>query len=256
MKSSVFKFIVFFVSICLLQSCVSIALKSIGANVSSAELRILKSKTKTVCFIPMHHVGKKAFYDDVHRITDSLGRSGYVAFYEGVDTDVTDTLELELIKRKWRKMLGFYLDKSGYIDTTNQLFMGKYKISKKYVNQPVPLELISETSQPKSVDVLLEDLIDDFEKETEKVELDSCDINTPLDQSYTSCNSIKETHPKNYEVFKDKFILDYRNQYLAKAIQDGTHDKIIVVYGKYHFKGLLKELKAIDSTWQKGRVKS
>lgn len=255
MKTFAFKFIVFFVSIGLLQSCVSIALKSIGANASSAELRILKSKTKTVCFIPMHHVGKKVFYEDVHRITDSLGRSGYVAFYEGVDTNITDTLELDFLKRKWRKMLGFYLDKSGFIDTTNQLFMGKYKISKKYTNQPVPLELISETSQPKSVDVFLEDLIHDFEKKTNKIELDSCDVNTPLNKSYKSCNSLKETHPESYKVFNDEFILDYRNQYLAKTIQDGSHDKVIVIYGRYHFKGLLKELKAIDSTWQKENLK-
>ncbi|NQX86288.1 MAG: hypothetical protein HRT67_10365 [Flavobacteriaceae bacterium] len=101
MKLSAFKCVVCLVSIFLLQSCLSIALRSLGANASSAERRVLKSKTKTVHFIGMHHVGKKAFYDDVHRLTDSLGRLGYVAFCEGIDTRVKDTLELDLLLRKW-----------------------------------------------------------------------------------------------------------------------------------------------------------
>ncbi|NQX86287.1 MAG: hypothetical protein HRT67_10360 [Flavobacteriaceae bacterium] len=146
-------------------------------------------------------------------------------------------------------MLGYYLDKSSYIDTTNQLFMGKYKISKKYVNQLDYLELVSEAAQPKIVDVLLEDFISNFEEETQNIALDSCDINTSLDASYIICNSLKETHPKNYKVFKDKFILDYRNQYLAKTIEATTHDKIIVIYGRRHLSGILKALKAKDSAW-------
>jgi hypothetical protein len=254
MKSSVVKFFVCFVSIGLLQSCVGIALKSIGAHASSAELRILKSKTKTVCFIPMHHVGKKVFYDDVHRISDSLGRLGYVAFYEGVDTRLKDSLALDLLKRKWRKMMGFYLDKSGYIDS-NHRFMGRYKLSKKYVNQPQAETLIAASTQPENVDVTMEDLFGAFEKRVAPIELETCDMAIALDSLYKGCQPLRVTAQKQYNIFQDDFILKYRNQHVAHAIQHHENQKIIVIYGSGHFKGLLEELKAIDSTWQKENLK-
>lgn len=46
-------------------------------------------------------------------------------------------------------------------------------------------------------------------------------------------------------------VLDYRNDYLAKAIQESEYSKIIVLYGGRHEKGLVKDLKELDSTWKK-----
>lgn len=255
MKSSIFRFLAITLVFIFCQSCVSIALKRLGAHQTQATTQVFTSNDKTVQFIPMHHVGKSVFYEDVYRITDSLGALGYVSFYEGVDTNITDSITLDVLKRKWRKMMGFYLDKSGYIDS-NQRLMGRYKVSKKYVNQPLASELIAPNTQPENVDVTLEDLFGTFEERVAEIQLDDCDMQIPIHSAYSNCTALRQSDKKVYDRFHDDFILKYRNQYLAKAIQNHKNGKIIVVYGSGHLQGLLQELKALDSTWRNSNIKS
>ena len=42
--------------------------------------------------------------------------------------------------------------------------------------------------------------------------------------------------------FTDDVVLDIRNKYLTQQILTSSDDKILVIYGKGHLKGLKKEL--------------
>ncbi|MCF6169741.1 MAG: hypothetical protein L3J66_02020 [Bacteroidales bacterium] len=72
-------------------------------------------------------------------------------------------------------------------------------------------------------------------EELGEVKLDSCDFATSLDSTYTCSKKLKgKLNP---------IIVDYRNQQLVNRIIQSKSDKIAVVYGEIHIKGLKELLK-------------
>lgn len=240
------KLVICVLALILLQSCVSLALKAVGADAKKAKPRYISSSNKEVVFIGMHHIGKKEFYNDVNSLTERKGKEGFVSYYESVKDD---TMNIES-EKKMRKILGFYIPKEGYLDTVNNMLMGKIKVSESYINQPKANELISPHSKAKKVDVNLSRLIRAYEKDYGEVVLDSCDRATSLDRRSYKCASYRKDRKEDFKTFKDKYVLEYRNKYLATSINNSKHDKIIVVYGRAHYKGLLEELIKLDDSWE------
>ncbi len=85
-----------------------------------------------------------------------------------------------------------------------------------------------------------------FETKNGTVILDQCDQSTSIESDYT-CATINKKLKKD---FKKNFILGYRNQNLAKQIAESNSDKLFVIYGARHFKGLVEELQQLNADWK------
>lgn len=231
-------------------SCVSIndVLEKYGVFSENAVIKDISNKHKKIVFIEMHHLGRPEFYSDVAHKTDSLQKDGYMVFYESVTVDSsTDSLTIETYKKKFRKISG--INSVEYYDTITNKIAGKYQYKGKYklINQPNYSDLNLNNEKALNVDVTLNTLIDKFEEKYGEIKLNECDKNTAFDAEKYKCKPMDRG--LRY-VFHLEFIIDYRNEALAKKIINYERQKILVIYGKAHFDGLLKNLQKIDSTWK------
>src|SRR5712671_148675 len=75
------------------------------------EVAELTNRKKIVEFIPMHHVGKREFYDGVKEIIAHYKSEGFVVYYEGAGMIIgLDSITRDHYERKFRRMLGVYVD--------------------------------------------------------------------------------------------------------------------------------------------------
>ncbi|NOU39627.1 MAG: hypothetical protein HOO89_13010 [Ferruginibacter sp.] len=237
-----------------LQSCIyRIALKQAGILDKENSIIKISNQQKEICFLPMHHIGKKEFYDDTKRQLDSLINLGYYVFFEGLNNKTIDEKIKDTLLRKMRSVTGVDLvnlvKKGGYIDSATGLTIfpnkGLNKIIKKenLVSQPSNLKKPKiEMATGMGVDEDLSNLIKGFEAKYGIIQLTDKDWNTNLGEPF----KIKNGNSKS----KKEYIKQYlRNKYLAQQIVSSTHNKIVLVYGKNHKKGLLEELQKIDATY-------
>ncbi|AWH86057.1 hypothetical protein HYN59_13460 [Flavobacterium album] len=215
----------------------------IGAYDKESSVSYYSNADKTVAYIPMKHIGPKEFYGNVKSKVDSLQREGYIVFMESVR--VTDSLtpqQKDTLKWKIRKLTGISISQSGYIDTINGTLMGhKFKNKKGLINQPRYSRMGVDTLKGRVVDVPMNHLIKAYEDEYGPIQLNDCDYVLAFDKKY-ECGRIATKE-------SNAMILDYRNRHLAEAIVAEPSKKIIVMYGALHEKGMIKELKSIDSAW-------
>ena len=242
------------VTILTLTSCASIFNKRIinrlGVENEKTELKFIDSKAKEIIFIPIHHVGRKEYYNDIAHKVDSLQKLNYFVFYEGV---VDDKEKDSLIRRKsllkLRKIMGFFPQgQKGYLDTTTNIIAGKIKYRGKYklINQPNYKQLKVDRLTSTRADISLTELITDFEKNYGQIELNNCDYKTDFTEKKYKCGKAKKKLRKK---FKNEYIEDYRNKYLAEKLFKSEKNKILVIYGDNHFFGLYRELKLLDNKY-------
>jgi hypothetical protein len=186
---------------------------------------------KSVHFIDMIHLGQQEFYDNVAQEVKKYKEDGYVLFYEWIDYETADTLTL----RKTKKIVGMIPSKKGY-----SLMIDKIEIegvvfqeNEQFINQVNSLDF--------NVDITPQELIQEYEKKHGEILLSDEDLQVPL---YGDFNF------KNDKNVMD-IILNHRNKVVAEHIQKSKYDKIIVMYGADHQKGILQELQKIDSSWKK-----
>ncbi|GGG46761.1 hypothetical protein [Bizionia arctica] len=240
-------FFLILILLCII-SCNSIRLKSSGVLDEKIKIETLTNRNKKVAFLPIQHIGKIKYYDDVSKKIDSLQKLNYVAFYESVSTELTDSAAIDLLDRKYRKIVGNLQAKSGYLDTINNKLYGNIDNDKKHnlINQPDYDKMNLDTLKAVNADVTFEKLINDFEDKNGLIKLDECDFKTHIDSTY-NCQTLSNKMQKN---FRKDFVLGLRNKYLAKLINNSDSTEILVIYGSAHFKGLVSELKKIDSNWK------
>ena len=236
----------------MLFSCAStitnLALKSGGIFDTESTLKTLTNKKQKVIFIGMQHIGKNEFYDDVSIKIDSLQKQGYISFYESVSDDKEiDSLITKRSAMKLRKLMGYIPIK--HLDTTNNIIGAKikYKGKHKLVNQPTYSELNVDSLKSVRADIGITELITEFEKNDSTIQLDSCDFKFRLNDKKYNCAKVNKSLLKD---FMKNYVFDYRNKYLAKKIIQSKNNKVLVIYGKKHFKGLLNELKLRDENWE------
>lgn len=224
-------------------SCLNLSLRVIGAYDTKAEPKAFTNNKKTMVFIPMHHIGLKEFYNDVHRLTDSLHNEGYIVFYESVKTKDSLTEEQKkILNLKLRKMVGVNIDTIGYLDTVNNRLMGRrFKNRKGLMNQPHPRLMGGDFTKDRVQDVPFNKLIAEYESRYGEIMLNPCDYNLRPHEKY-ECG-------KEPDDQVNAIIRGYREESLAKGIMEEENDKIVVVYGALHEWGLYKKLQALDSTW-------
>jgi major membrane immunogen (membrane-anchored lipoprotein) len=237
----------------LLTSCASIfskrILKKTGVFDAKSKVKTIKNKEKSIVFIPMHHIGRIAYYDDVANKIDSLQKLNYIVFYEGVNDQDKDSIIRRKNLLKLRKIMGFYPQgQKGYLDTTTNIIAGKlkYKGAYKLINQPNYKQLNIDSLTAIRADVNLTELMADFEKKNGEIKLDSCDYKLSFKDKNYKCKKAKKRIRKK---FRKEHVMNYRNKVLAKRIVKSKKNKIVVVYGSAHFTGLWYQLYLLDKSY-------
>jgi hypothetical protein len=206
---------------------------------TDAELVELRSQTKTVEFIPMHHVGTQEFYEHVAQIVKFFKAAGYIVYFEGVELESKmDSATADMYARKFRKMIGVSLDTLGYAH-----YFHEHGLFRNLVDQP-RYHQFGVDSGDVNVDVEKYQLVDAYEKKYGQIELSYIDKKLGMDEAYPG--------KERLSMKKVRYaIVDFRNEHLAHYIQNSADEKIVVIYGEEHLEGTYQILKRLNSTWVK-----
>jgi uncharacterized protein YbaP (TraB family) len=188
------------------------------------------SNKKSVHFIGMIHLGQQEFYNNVAQEVKKYKKDGYVLFYEWIDYETADTLTL----RKTKKIVGMIPSKKGYSLMINKIDIEGvvFQENDQFMNQVNSLDF--------NVDVTPQELILEYEKRHGEILLNNEDLQVPLygDFNFNNDKNVMD------------LILNYRNKIVAERIQNSKYDKIIVMYGADHRKGIVEELQKLDVNWK------
>jgi hypothetical protein len=199
----------------------------IELNKKTAKVYSYKVDDKDVRFLPMHHLGKRAFYDNVKKIVTENKANGFVVYYELVSTDFTkDSLLRDTIRRKVRKIKGF--------GGTYKENMGENHF-KKHIQQPSYPDLGTDTKDLRA-DVNYLQLINEWERVNGAIVLDSMDLHTPFTEKFSK--DVFYTKSQYNKIF-----IEYRNEYLINLIRTSPENKILVLYGAGHRKDFKKRIR-------------
>ena len=238
------KFLIILPIFVLFSSCGMLISSALSSD-NNCDIEIISDGEKNVAFIGVHHVGTELYYKDARQKLDSLRKDGYIIFYENVaDKKNIDPKTKDTLDRKLRKLIGFNLLKSGYVDTVSNVLAGKYKLSGKIkiVNQTRKIVNI-DTLIDRKVDLPNSKLIAEYEKLYGKVKLDDCDFKTPLTDKYNFSSKINKK-------FLNKVVLDFRNDFIVENIIKEKNNKIVLFYGDGHKKGIFQKLKLKNPNWK------
>lgn len=202
----------------------------IELNKKRAKVYTYKLDNKEIKYIPMHHLGKKEFYDNVKNNVTACKKNGYKVYYEQISSKFSaDSLLLDTIHRKSRKLKGF----SGtYKDNADSSHF------KKYIQQPSYKDLGIDNNDVWA-DVNYLQLINQWEKINGRIVLDSIDFNTPFTEKFSKGTFYTK---KEY----NKILIDYRNSFLINLIKSNSDNRILILYGEGHRKNFRKQLKKIN----------
>lgn len=197
---------------------------------------------REVATVPMVHVNKPEFYEMTKRKIDSLRNDGYQVFYEGINSDVTDSLQLDILMRKFRQVTGFAL--MDYMDEENEAFKSLQK--KKYVSQSdVDYGVNTDTDQ--HADLYLEQMIEMYEKRYGEIVLIDCDYKTRLGKKYR-CSKVDKN--KRYYLLSG-----IRNSHVLNKIEESDAEKIVLVFGRNHIMDIYSIIRKRGWTFQKEKSK-
>jgi len=175
-------------------SCTRIAVALTNKKDPFKEKTVWVKGDKEIVFIPMIHVAKAGYYEKEK-----------------------DTLTL-----KMRKIIGYHLC-GGYTNKENK---STPQYLKKYVGQDMTNTGI-DTLRDVRADMTVKELIAKIEAERgEKIELESCDFETPLNAPY-KCSNYKQ-------YYYYRFTRKYRDDYLSNLLLNTSDKKIVVIYGGAH----------------------
>lgn len=215
-------------------SKVNFALKLVGVYDDEVKISRLQNESREVVFIPMHHVGTKAFYADVSEKIDSLERLGYHFYTEQVRGFAIDTVSV----LKLRKLTGVPFSKkgTGYLVMIDSLYSGKVKYKKELVNQPKYKEMGVDSLRNSNVDVTITEIINYYENKYGEIKLEPCDYETAMEAKPT-CKGKSFDKKQTTDA-----ILNFRNEHILAEFQKDPHTKIAIIYGAKHFIGIKEEL--------------
>lgn len=227
-------------------SCLKhIALNSMGVFEKKVPSKFITNGEKKIVFLPMHHIGKKEFYDHVKHVTDSLIRDGYILYIESVTPgNLIDSLQKDTLYRKARKVTGVDLqslkNNGGYLDTNKNTLNGM-KIKQKLVNQPKPIPANYDSIRSKVVDATLFQLIAACEEKFGPIVLEQSDFEMKPGE-------MQKIPIKNEK--KQYFLLTFRNELITESILKDQNKKIALMYGAMHFDGILENLQKTDKNYK------
>lgn len=216
-------------------SIIDFAFEKKGIYDDKVQISKVINSENEIAFIPMHHVGRLEFYNDVKNKIDSLQKNGYTVFYEKLKSIKTDSIS----KYKFRKLINFQIPENGYMELLN---LNNLKLKYQVVKQPSYEDLNVNMQNSVNADMSIEEIIQKFENLNGKIELEECDFLTKYNEKYKCKNKFLDDS-KRHEV-----IIDYRNDNLLELIKNSSNKKIVIVYGKEHFIGIKEKLKQLGYT--------
>ncbi len=210
------------------------------------QVKILENKknNRTIAFFPMVHLGEKHYYESAKVIIDSLRKENFVIFYEGIgiesplDSSYNDTLN-----RKLRKLLGFHLSDS-YKDSTNES-LPNVLVNNQYIMQDYKMMGVN-LKEDFRIDLRKDEIIKRYEKDKKSIKLLPCDFTTPLKAKY------KCKDPIDYSCFYAVHTL--RNNHIIKETLESEKKKIILIYGKAHWKFIYPDLRDAGFEITRGKM--
>jgi hypothetical protein len=215
---------------------VNIALQSIGIFEDRVKLTKLVKDANEVTFIPMHHAGTEKFYADVKKKVDSLEQEDYFIYWEKIKSEDKDSIIMDTLSRKFRKITGVFQFKNDFAGVLDSITKNKFhKLKKTLINQPSYWELGVDSLHSRNVDATVSQMIAYHEKKYGVVVLETCDFETKLSQ----INSCERKHDK---VISNDIIVNFRNQIILTEIDKEIKNKIAIIYGENHFKGIKEGL--------------
>ena len=210
-------------------------------NAWKAEPERWTNGSRQVVFIPMVHVSRPEFYEDVQDRIAAYQAKGYVIYFEGVrPSKFEDSLSNDELQRKIRKMLGFRPGGKSYAEMLHSAGLFRDR-----VNQPQP-EGLGMSSRDAVIDVTAADIVDAYEKKFGRIRLDSVDRAWRLDTTAALPRASRLAQKDVMDV-----LLNSRNEYLAQAVHASGDSLLVIVYGLAHKKGVLEQLQALDGNWRR-----
>ena len=191
----------------------------------NADIYSYNNNNQDVKFLPMHHLGKQNFYNDVKTKVIEYKKLGYKVYYERVIADPKlDSLQNDTLLRKFRKITGINDSYKARADSAG--------LFKKYIAQP-KYEDMGCDSNDVWADITSLQFINEFEKQNGIVVLDSLDFAIKFRTMYNR----KKVYTKK-QIFN--IVTDFRNAYLLKKVKEKAEPKILILYGAAHRKGFKK----------------
>ena len=193
---------------------------------------------KELKIIPLRHLGTPKYYDNLKEVLSKYQNLGYVVFYEFMRSNNTNDIR----QRKFRKILPLKIN----LDSKEQLnykeiLLKKFRkidpnfeFKQNVIPQPQYNFLITDLNNSKNVDITIEEFVNEYERLNGAVVLDSCDYVNNWSKS--NCETNKRA--KGF----DKILIDYRNNNVVDNVLSATNNKILILYGEGHVKGIKKGL--------------
>lgn len=245
MKKLRFLFIFFCVVIstnlssCSLKKISKNQLEKIGVFETVVQIKELDQDQKQIVILETRHIGKKEYYNQMQIKIDSLKTENYYFFLEGIRNQSKDTIQ----QMKYRKIVGniYTNNQEEVIDTINNKIYGLLPYDKEWnlMTQPRYEEFGLDSLNSKVVDVDVTELVNLYEDKFQKIELDSCDYSTSLNDKY-ECP--RKTERKNRDEFFSDYLITFRDMNVANKIKESDKKKICIIYGQKHYEGIKSNL--------------
>lgn len=220
-------------------------LQEIGVFETSVTVKKIVHEGKQIAFIKTRHIGKKEYYDQMKIKIDSLKNDNYYFFLEGVQNKSNDTIQL----LKYRKIFGniYTNNAEEIIDTINNKIYNIVPYDKEWglISQPRYGKFGLDSLNSKIVDIDVAELVNLYEEKFQKIELDSCDYSTSLNDKYDCKRKIER---KNWNEFSTDYIITYRDMNVANKIKESDKKKICIIYGQNHYEGIKNHLDNSSAT--------
>lgn len=211
--------------------------KFMNSNVITKKLEL---QNKKIFFIGISHIGTRDYYNNIKKIVDSLKQEKYIFVVEGLDAYEKRDSTYKINRMKFNKLLGETLSENGeYLDTINHKFLNRYSYPPELnlMNQPTEKNIFG--NKFLIVDTSIRYIVEKFEQEYFKIELNECDLALDLNQK-NDCKKI----PKKYrKIFWNDFVIRERNLFIAKELEEINYPLICAVYGSAHVDGIIEYLK-------------
>lgn len=207
---------------------ISHALEKKGLYDEKAKILSFKSNEKEVVFIPMIHVGTESFYKDVKLKIDSLSNLNYFFYFELIEAE----LAKDTFIRKFIKLTEIPIQKDGYKPAIDSIFKANnIKLKKELISQPSYEYFGLDSNNSKNVDLSLVELVNYFEKKYYPIELEKCDYEISIyEKPKCPLKLTKEV--------RDDVMLTPRNNKVLNELNIDAKNKIVIIYGKGHLKGI------------------
>lgn len=200
---------------------------------------------KEVILIPMAHLEKARYFEEIKYHLGCLKEDGYVVFYEGLSMPAMDGgWSNDILLRKFRRVMGFFL--TGYKNSSNKSIPRSIRDNNYTEQTRENLGLVTERDL--HVDMTLSQLIAAYEKERGEIVLTDYDMHTDLLDEYNpddehpggSGGSSESNGSGGHDM--QYMIRTLRDRHIVNEVLGSHYRRIVLLYGKLHIRSIARLL--------------